>query len=73
MDKLIDLGANMDLVDSEGKSPLMYAVMSGDKRLVEWFVAKYASNEYNVNQQDLMGKSVAHYIVSPLPFGTYDN
>jgi ankyrin repeat protein len=49
MDKLVGLGAEIALQDSEGRSPLMYAVMSGDEKLVEWFVAKHSENAFDVN------------------------
>ena len=70
---LIKHGAFPDFFDSEGRTALMYAVMSNDMRLITYLVSCYKVTRFEVNNQDITGKTVAHYIVQPLSYGSYEN
>jgi cytohesin len=54
---LVAKGADVDIRDTQGMTPLMRAVQMGDNELVELFLAHKA----NVNAQDKRGWSALHY------------
>jgi ankyrin repeat protein len=70
---LVQYGGKPDFPDSEGRTALMYAVMSNDRRLVAYLVSNYKVSRFEVNGQDNSGKTVAHYLVQPLSYGSYEN
>ena len=59
--------------DSEGRTALMYSVMTNDKRLNMHLVSAYKVSRFEVNTVDNQNKSIAHHIVNPLPYGSYEN
>jgi hypothetical protein len=70
---LCAFGGKLDTPDSEGRTALMYATMENDARLLDFLTGSYKVSRFNVNGVDKEGKSVAHFIVNPLHYGTYEN
>ncbi len=46
----------------------MHAVIQNDRDMVDML-----SDLGNLDAQDREGKTVVHYVVNPLPFGSYEN
>eukprot|EP01125_Pyxidicula_operculata_P018546 TRINITY_DN6599_c0_g1_i3.p1 TRINITY_DN6599_c0_g1~~TRINITY_DN6599_c0_g1_i3.p1 ORF type:complete len:2657 (+),score=665.91 TRINITY_DN6599_c0_g1_i3:42-8012(+) len=69
--KLLKLGADPNIPDNLGVTPLMQSVKSNDEKLVMALVM--SSTPVNYNAKDEEGKTVIHHIVNPLPIGSYEN
>jgi hypothetical protein len=48
----------------------MYAVSNNAVELTHILLAQKG---INVQQKDALGKTVVHYVVNPLPYGSYEN
>ena len=60
---------SIDSVDGLGRTCLMKAIIMNDISLVEFLLRLGAG----VDVCDLDGKTVIHYVINPLPYGTYEN
>lgn len=70
---LIENGAKLNRVDSDGKDPIMYTIQQNDIDTLKMFLDN--KNQVHVNKecQDKAGKSACHYVVNPVPFGSFEN
>jgi hypothetical protein len=48
----------------------MYAVSENAMELIDMLLKKKG---IDVNKKDSQGKNVVHYVVNPLPYGSYEN
>ena len=69
IDLLLHYNADVNLCDSDGRSPIMHCVLSNRITLVNQILAKSP----NLSLQDKQGKSVIHLAINPLEFGSYEN
>jgi len=63
-------GADLNIGDSSGVTPLMYIVKGNNAAQVKQFVNEIHSDTTPV---DRSGKTVIHHVVQPLEFGYYQN
>eukprot|EP01113_Clastostelium_recurvatum_P021438 TRINITY_DN2540_c0_g1_i2.p1 TRINITY_DN2540_c0_g1~~TRINITY_DN2540_c0_g1_i2.p1 ORF type:complete len:2019 (-),score=594.67 TRINITY_DN2540_c0_g1_i2:668-6724(-) len=66
---LLDSGVDVNVADQEGCTPLMYAARANNINIARLLIAKKA----DVSAVDQQGRSVVHWIVSPLEFGSFEN
>jgi len=52
---------------------MTYAVKQNSEKLVSFLVRNKDVGKLNVEQKDKTGRSIAHYVVSPIRFGSYEN
>jgi len=70
-DYLLKYGASIDGQDSRGRTPLMVAVCKNNMDAVQYLLSKKPKPKMNI--QDKSGKTVVHYVVNPLEFGSWEN
>ncbi len=70
---LIEFGAKLDVTDSDGRDPLMHAIMKNNEMVVKMLLENKKQLNPILNLQDKAGKSHAHYVVNPVRFGSYEN
>ena len=70
---LIEFGAKLDVVDSDGRDAVMHAIINNNEMVVKILLENKKSLRVNVNGQDKAGKSAAHYVVNPIRYGSYEN
>lgn len=70
---LIEAGAKLNITDSDGRDPIMYAIMKNDERILKLFLDNIKSTSVNKEGQDKAGKSACHYVINPVRFGSYEN
>ncbi len=51
----------------------MYTIMKNDVNLLEKLLESSKGQKFNLKGQDFEGKSAAHFVVNPLPFGSFEN
>jgi ankyrin repeat protein/predicted DNA-binding WGR domain protein len=68
--ELILATADVNAADDQGRTPLMYAVSENAMELIDMLLKKKG---IDVNKKDSQGKNVVHYVVNPLPYGSYEN
>jgi ankyrin repeat protein/predicted DNA-binding WGR domain protein len=67
---LISTGCNVYEVDSLGRNALMHLVINNDLKSLKKYATLY---NFNINHQDFSGKTLVHYAINPLSFGSYEN
>lgn len=70
---LMEHGAKLNVVDSDGRDPCDYAIMQNNEDLLKMLLDNAKSGNINKSCQDKAGKSAAHYVVNPIKFGSYEN
>jgi len=70
---LIEYGAKLDIVDSDGRDPLMHAIMNNNTMVVKILLENKKALKVNSNGQDKAGKSAVHYVINPIRYGSYEN
>lgn len=70
---LIEYGAKLDVVDSDGRDPIMHAIIQNNEMVVKILLENKKALNVNINGQDKAGKSAVHYVVNPLKFGSFEN
>ena len=89
MTKLKELKISINQQDGKGRTIIMKTIMNNDiqlaKELLRLFPpppapsknskspAKAGRGEIDLNLKDKQGKTAAHYVVNPFPFGSYEN
>lgn len=68
--RLIDAGISVNDADENGVTALMYVIKQNSKKLVRFFLEQ---KDLDVNMRDKEGKTPIHYVVNPIPAGTYEN
>lgn len=70
---LLEFGARLDIVDSDGRDPVMHAVIKDNEMVLKMLLENKKALKVNLQGQDRSGKSVAHFVVNPIRFGSYEN
>lgn len=70
---LIENGAKLNVVDSDGRDPIMYAIMKDNIPLLKLLLENNKALLVNKECQDKAGKSAVHYVINPEKFGSYEN
>ena len=70
---LIEYGAKLNVVDSDGRDAIMHAIMNNNVMVVRILVENKKALHMNLQGQDKSGKSAAHYVVNPVKYGSYEN
>jgi hypothetical protein len=60
---LIEFGAKLDVVDSDGRDPIMYAIINNNTMVVKLLLENKKALKVDPNAQDKSGKSAVHYVV----------
>lgn len=70
---LIEFGAKLNITDSDGRDPVMHAIMKDNTMALKMLFENKSNAHINLHGQDKAGKSAAHYVVNPVRFGSYEN
>jgi ankyrin repeat protein len=70
---LIEYGAKLDLVDSDGRDPIMHAIIKNNVMVLKMLFENKKTLKFNTSGQDKAGKSAAHFVINPIRFGSYEN
>lgn len=70
---LMEYGAKLDVQDSDGRDPIMYAIITNNQMVVEILLNNTKALRINTEGQDKAGKSAVHYVINPLRYGTFEN
>jgi ankyrin repeat protein len=70
---LLRYQAKLNIQDTDGRDPLMYAVMENNEPLIRLLMDNKMHGPIGTDCQDKLGKSAAHYVVNPIRFGSYEN
>lgn len=63
----------MNVVDSDSKDAIMYAIQQDNLPLLKLILDNKNAISVNKECQDKTGKSACHYVVNPARFGSYEN
>jgi ankyrin repeat protein len=66
-------GAKLAITDSDGRDLLIHAVITNNTLLVEFLLQNGPTGGLNKDVTDLVGKTAVHYVVNPVPLGSYEN
>ena len=70
---LIEFGAKVNFTDSDGRDPIMHAIMKNNIMGLRMMLENKQSLHPNLDGQDKAGKSAAHYVVNPVRYGSFEN
>lgn len=70
---LMHFGATLDIIDSDGRDAMMYAIRSNNTNLVNFLIENKQKLKLTVKLQDKQGKSPVHIVVNPCKFGSFEN
>jgi len=70
---LMQFGAKLNIVDSDQKDAMLYAVSSNNMDLVHFLISNAKKGVLNVKHRDAQNKNAIHYLVNPCSFGSYEN
>lgn len=70
---LIEFGAKLNVVDSDGRDPIMHAIIKDNQMALQLLFDNKKALLVNTQGQDKAGKSAAHYVVNPVRFGSFEN
>lgn len=70
---LIEFGAKLNVTDSDGRDPIMHAIMKDNVMVLKMLFENKKQLHLNPVCQDKAGKSAAHYVVNPVRFGSFEN
>ena len=70
---LFEHGAKLNIRDSDGRDPIMHAVILNNTELLKSMLRMKEKAEIDTNGQDYAGKSAVHYVINPIKFGSYEN
>ena len=70
---LVEFGAKLDITDSDGRDPIIHAIMKDNAMVLKMLFENKKNLSINLEGQDKAGKSAAHYVVNPVRFGSYEN
>ena len=63
----------MDVCDSDGVSPLFWAIRMNKTPLVKFILQGKSSNGLNLGHVNSKGRSAAHVVVQPYKAGSFEN
>ena len=67
---LLTCGCNILETDSLHRNALMHLIMNNDLQKIKKLINNY---KFDLNHQDISGKTIIHYAISPFSFGSYEN
>lgn len=70
---MMHFGAKVDILDSDGRDPLIYSIKSNNINLVDFLIQNRAKLNLLNKVQDKKGKSAVHFVVNPCDFGSFEN
>ena len=70
---LLEFGAKLDVVDSDGRDPIMHAIIKDNVMVLKMLFENKKTLQFNTSGQDKSGRSAAHYVINPIRFGSYEN
>jgi hypothetical protein len=70
---LLEFGAKLDVVDSDGRDPIMHAIIRDNAMVLRLMLENKKTLNLNTKAQDKAGKSACHYVINPVRFGSYEN
>lgn len=70
---LIEFGAKVNVVDSDGRDAVMHAIMKDNAMALKLIFDNKRTLNINLRAQDKAGRSACHYVVNPVRFGSYEN
>lgn len=70
---LLEFGAKVDVVDSDGRDPIMHAIIKDNEMVLKMIFENKKTQKVNTNAQDKAGKSAAHFVINPVRYGSYEN
>ena len=70
---LLEFGAKVDITDSDGRDPIMHAIMKDNEMVLKMIFDNKTQLKLNTNAQDKAGKSAVHYVINPVRYGSFEN
>ena len=70
---MMNYNARLDVVDSDGRDAMSYAILHNNMDFAEFLIANKVEGNLKTDLRDVAGKTAAHLVVNPLPFGSYEN
>jgi ankyrin repeat protein len=70
---LIEYGAMINVVDSDGRDPIMHAIINNNTMVVKILLENKRALRVNPEGQDKAGRSAVHYVVNPIRYGSFEN
>lgn len=70
---MMNYGASLDVLDSDGRDVMSYAILHNNFSFVQFLIANKFEGGLKNSLKDVAGKTAAHLVVDPLPFGSYEN
>jgi len=70
---LLEFGAKVDITDSDGRDPIMHAIMKDNEMVLKMIFENKKALKLNTDAQDKAGKSAVHYVINPVRYGSYEN
>lgn len=70
---LIEYGAKLSVVDSDGRYPIMHAIITNNEMVVTILLENKKALNFDTKGRDKAGKTAVHYVVNPIRFGSYEN
>jgi len=70
---LLEYGAKVDVTDSDGRDPIMHAIIKDNEMVLKLIFDNKKALLLNTEGQDKAGKSAAHFVINPVRYGSYEN
>jgi hypothetical protein len=70
---LMEYGAKVDVTDSDGRDPIMHAIIKDNEMVLKLIFDNKKELQLNTEGQDKAGKSAAHFVINPVRYGSYEN
>lgn len=70
---MMNYGASLGTVDSDGRDVMSYAILHNNLSFVQFLIDNRFEGGLKNTLNDVAGKTAAHLVVDPLPFGSYEN
>jgi hypothetical protein len=70
---LMEYGAKVDVTDSDGRDPIMHAIIKDNEMVLKLIFDNKKALQLNTEGQDKAGKSAAHFVINPVRYGSYEN
>ena len=67
----INHGADLNEVDDQGRHALIYAITENSKKVAKFLLSQKTNSPQRLSDHN--GKTLLHYVVCPLEYGSYEN